>query len=324
MKHYRQFATRSVVWKPLAGVAAVLTTLTAAWGGAAHADADQDPVAKITELSHQVEQLAADMETAKLDLDRKMQVLAEVDRKHTEDLARFDAAQAELAGYQVTVNKLASAVYMGGRADDVNTILTATSPTDLIDGLAVQRAMATEMSGQMQGFRRFAEEARATEVASAQSAADARAAVDAAVALRSDLQAKQTTLQAQVTEVRAEVAMLSPDQRGALGALPASVVAALGPIAPVPTVGMGGLVPNARMLAQYVMATYPGVQSIGGVRSDPLPDHPSGRAIDIMITDMGLGDAINADIQSQAGRFGVAYTMWRVPDHFNHVHVTVS
>ena len=93
----------------------------------------------------------------------------------------------------------------------------------------------------------------------------------------------------------------------------------------VPTVGMGGLAPNARALAAYIINAYPGVQSIGGVRSDPFPDHPSGHAIDIMIgSDMGLGDAINADVQGQAGRFGVVYTMWRVANHFNHVHVTVS
>ena len=93
----------------------------------------------------------------------------------------------------------------------------------------------------------------------------------------------------------------------------------------VPTVGMGGLSPNAWNLAQYVMANYPGVQSIGGVRADSRPDHPSGHALDIMIgSNMGLGDAINADVQSQSGRFGVVYTMWRVPSHFNHVHVTVS
>jgi hypothetical protein len=88
---------------------------------------------------------------------------------------------------------------------------------------------------------------------------------------------------------------------------------------------MGGLVPNARALAAYIINAYPGVQSIGGVRSDPLPDHPSGHAIDIMIgSDMALGDAINADVQGQAGRFGVVYTLWRVANHFNHVHVTVS
>ena len=106
---------------------------------------------------------------------------------------------------------------------------------------------------------------------------------------------------------------------------PAAQQAAFGPGGGVPTVGMGGLVPNARALAAYIINTYPGVQSIGGVRSDPLPDHPSGHAIDIMTgPDMALGDAINADIQSQAGRFGVVYTMWRVANHFNHVHVTVS
>ena len=102
---------------------------------------------------------------------------------------------------------------------------------------------------------------------------------------------------------------------------PAVLQAALGP---VPTIGMGGLVPNAWALAAYISNTYPGVQSIGGVRSDPLPDHPSGHAIDIMIGwDMSLGDAISADVRNQAGRFGVSYTLWRVPNHFNHVHVTV-
>ena len=90
-------------------------------------------------------------------------------------------------------------------------------------------------------------------------------------------------------------------------------------------IGAGGLVLNARALTAYVFNTYPGVQSIGGVRSDPLPDHPSGHAIDIMIgSDMGLGDAINADIQGKARRFGVVYTLWRVANHFDHVHVTVS
>ena len=93
----------------------------------------------------------------------------------------------------------------------------------------------------------------------------------------------------------------------------------------VPLVGVSGLSPNARALMQYITASYPGVQSIGGVRADSRPDHPSGHALDIMIgSDMGLGDAINADVQSQTEHFGVQYTMWRVADHFNHVHVTVA
>ena len=91
----------------------------------------------------------------------------------------------------------------------------------------------------------------------------------------------------------------------------------------VPLVGGVGLCPNASNLAHYVIANYPGVQSIGGVRADRLPDHPSGHAIDIMVNDMSLGDTIAADIRSQIGRFGVSYVLWRVPDHFNHIHVTV-
>lgn len=88
---------------------------------------------------------------------------------------------------------------------------------------------------------------------------------------------------------------------------------------------MNGLCANARSLASYISEAYPAVQSIGGVRPDAKPDHPSGHALDIMIgSDMGLGDAINADVQSQSGRFGVRYTLWRVPDHFNHVHITVN
>lgn len=91
-----------------------------------------------------------------------------------------------------------------------------------------------------------------------------------------------------------------------------------------PLVGMNGVCPNAANLADYISNTYPGVQSIGGIRPDRLPDHPSGHAIDIMTgSNMGLGDSIAADIKSQTGRFGVKYVLWRVKDHFNHVHVTV-
>lgn len=95
------------------------------------------------------------------------------------------------------------------------------------------------------------------------------------------------------------------------------------PARAVPLVGGKGLVPNAAALANYVRANYPNVLSIGGVRSDPLPDHPSGHAIDIMVPNMSLGDAIHSDIKSQLQRFGVKYTLWRVAQHFDHIHVTV-
>jgi hypothetical protein len=107
--------------------------------------------------------------------------------------------------------------------------------------------------------------------------------------------------------------------------LAAAPLVAASPARAVPLVGGSGLVPNAANLASYVRANYPGVLSIGGVRADRLPDHPSGRAIDIMVGgDTGLGNAIHADILSQAGNFGVSYTLWQVAAHFDHIHVTVN
>ena len=108
-----------------------------------------------------------------------------------------------------------------------------------------------------------------------------------------------------------------------LMAVAATAVITAPTAAAVPLVGGGGLCPNASNLASYIMNNYPGVQSIGGVRSDPMPDHPSGHAIDIMVNDMSLGDAIAADVRGQSGNFGVNYVLWRVANHFNHVHVSV-
>lgn len=325
MKFHPPFVAKSVVSKPAVGAIVGLTLLGAVCGGAANADTTEDTLAKINDLSRQAEQLSKNMQTSQQDLDRKLQLLSDADRKHSEDLAALDAARAQLDAYQGSVNKLVAAVYMGGRSDGLNAILTATSPKNLIDDLALQRVMNTDMVDKVQGLRVASQQAQSLEVASAESAIDLKAAVDEAVALRADLLKKQSQLESQITAVKADYAMLPSPQRAALAAsISPSVEAALGRMPAIPTVGMGGLVPNARGLAAYIMAKYPGVQSIGGVRSDPLPDHPSGRAIDVMIGgDMSLGDAINADIQGQAARFGVSYTMWRVAAHFDHVHITV-
>jgi hypothetical protein len=91
-----------------------------------------------------------------------------------------------------------------------------------------------------------------------------------------------------------------------------------------PLVGGRGLVSNAANLASYIRNTYPGVLSIGGVRPDRLPDHPSGHALDIMVGgNTALGNAIHRDILTQRSNFGVRYTLWQVSAHYDHIHVTV-
>ena len=314
MNFDRSSVAKSVVRKQLTGVFAGFVAFSGVWSGVAAADPVQDNVVKFDELSKQAEQLIETVQSAQLDLDNKLRLQSEAEQRHANDLGALEAAKAQLAPRQGAVDQLAAAVYMGGRGDGASAILTAASPQSFIDRLAIERVMATTMSDELRNVRQAEQEARTIEAASAESAANARAAADAAAAVRADLRKKQSEVQTQVALLKTRYGMLTPAEQ-----------ALLGPGAAIPTVGMGGLVPNARVLAAYIIATYPGVQSIGGVRADALPDHPSGRAIDIMIgSDMGLGDAINADIQSQSGRFGVAYTMWRVANHFNHVHVTVG
>lgn len=111
-----------------------------------------------------------------------------------------------------------------------------------------------------------------------------------------------------------------------IAAVAAAAVLAAPTAQAVPIVGGQGLTPAAWALVNYIQANYPGVLSIGGVRHDPLPDHPSGRAIDIMVgANTALGNQIAADIQAQAGRFGVSYILWQSdPAHWDHVHVTVN
>ena len=291
-------------------------------GGTAYAEPTHDSVASLDDLARQSEELANSINVAQQDLNYKLELVRQADNRQANDLAALDAARAQLASYQGAVNNLASAVYMGGRTDVQTALLTAASPTNLIDKLSIQRVMATEMAEQMKSYRRVQDEAGIAAAASAMSAVQAKAAADEAAAVRADLRSKQAELQTQINEAKARYVLLPPAEQRAQAPSPA-VVAALGLTNPVPTVGMAGVVPNARALAAYIIATYPGVRSIGGVRADPIPDHPSGHAIDIMVDDMALGDVILADIHSQAARFGVDYTLWRVAAHFDHIHVRV-
>ena len=218
MKFDRTFLIERVLRRPAVSVVAGITVFAAVMSGSVHADPAEDGVAKLNELSRQAEQLTEAMHSAQLDLNNKLQAQAAAEQKHSDDLARADAAKSQLATYQGAVDKFAAAVYMGGRTDGLNAILTAESPQGLIDKMAVQKVMATEMSAQMQNYRRVNEEAVRAEADSAKSAADAKTAAEQAAAVRADLQRKQSQLQVQIAIVKSRYATLTPDQRTALAA----------------------------------------------------------------------------------------------------------
>jgi hypothetical protein len=103
----------------------------------------------------------------------------------------------------------------------------------------------------------------------------------------------------------------------------AAVVAAPSAHADIQLVGMVGLTPNAQALEAYVASTY-NPPSIGGVRPDALPDHPTGHALDFMVYgNTRLGNAIYGDLNSNKAAHSIKYCLWQVPHHYDHVHCTV-
>ncbi|MGV0744595.1 peptidoglycan hydrolase RipC [Mycolicibacterium sp. XJ870] len=220
MRHARAHRPASRFKRPVVGAIASLALFSGLLAGSVQADPAADALAKLNELSRQAEQTTEAMHSAQLDLNNKLAAQEAAEKKLADDQAAADLAKSQLATFQTSVNKVAAAQYMGGRTSGVDAILTADSPQNLIEQLAVQRVMATEMSAQMHNFRSVGAKAAAAEQASAKSAADAKTAAEQAAAVRADLQSKQSQLQVQISIVKSQYQALTPGQREALAAAP--------------------------------------------------------------------------------------------------------
>jgi hypothetical protein len=111
---------------------------------------------------------------------------------------------------------------------------------------------------------------------------------------------------------------------------------------PVGVASEQGLQVRTILTARSVSAAFPEIHQIGGVRPDPLPWHPMGLAIDVMIPNpesahgIELGNEIVAYVLRNADRFGIQDAIWRgvyyTPGgsqtsrlgHYDHVHVTTT
>ncbi|WP_163801017.1 peptidoglycan hydrolase RipC [Mycolicibacterium sediminis] len=220
-------------------VAALLTMLILSTGVIAadvRADPAADALAQLNELSREAEQTTEAMHSAQLSLDAAVAAQDVAERRNVNDLAAATVARAELTTYQGAVDEVAAAEYMDGPTDGLTGILTANSPQQLIEQLAVKNAMGTEMVTTMRRFREARARADTAERVSATSAAEARTAAEQASAVRAELQAKQSRLRSQIAAVKSRYDALTPDQRAALAALPPPVDAP----SPGPDVLAGG------------------------------------------------------------------------------------
>jgi hypothetical protein len=111
---------------------------------------------------------------------------------------------------------------------------------------------------------------------------------------------------------------------------------------PVGVASEQGLQVRTILTARSISATFPEIHEIGGVRPDPLPWHPLGLALDVMIPNpesahgIALGNEIVAYVLRNADRFGIQDAIWRgvyyTPGgaqssrlgHYDHVHVTTT
>ncbi len=106
-----------------------------------------------------------------------------------------------------------------------------------------------------------------------------------------------------------------------------------------------GLTPDAVKVHRALCVRFPQVSSFGGVRQGDFGEHGSGRAVDAMISDSGVGRRMATWLRANAKRLGVSEVIysqriwtvqrsgdgWRgmsdrgsaTANHYDHVHITV-
>jgi hypothetical protein len=144
----------------------------------------------------------------------------------------------------------------------------------------------------------------------------------------------------------------SPAEAQSLAALAANAPAAaqqfLVPLSPGPAPEQG-LQVKTIWAARVISVLFPQIKTIGGYRQDPLPWHPNGLAIDVMIPNfhtpegIELGNQIAGFALANAKRWGVLHVIWRqkyypgigagswtadygneTANHYDHVHIATN
>jgi len=87
--------------------------------------------------------------------------------------------------------------------------------------------------------------------------------------------------------------------------------------------GFGGVASHVAQ-AGHLLEEMFGVEDVIGVASrpgNPTSDHPRGYALDFMV-DRSTGDALAAYAEENSEALSVSYVLWRVADHYDHVHIS--
>lgn len=263
--------------------------------------------------------------------------------------AQLGSLQVESASPTPSASPSRSAEAKGTRyaTEDVNIRAKASASSDKIG--EVKRGESVSITGKSdKGFTEITQSGRAgwisTEFLSASApsasapseSATAKASKTASKAETTKADEKKTTAPAKTTTKAA--APKAPTAQAPKSEAPAATGSSSCPRLP-------GVTANTEKVHQAVCAKYgSGVSSYLGVRPDSDVEHPSGRAVDIMITNNSTGWAIANYVRANAGSFGVTEVIfdqkiwttqrasegWRsmsdrgsvTANHRDHVHVS--
>ncbi|MDJ0006519.1 transglycosylase SLT domain-containing protein [Gordonia alkanivorans] len=87
-------------------------------------------------------------------------------------------------------------------------------------------------------------------------------------------------------------------------------VAAGQKLSPMP--GEGGLQAIGQLMRRLIFKLWPKIKDIGGYRQDDYEEHPSGRALDVMVgSDKKTGDQVNAFAHANSPKFPLQHSIWQ-------------
>lgn len=92
-----------------------------------------------------------------------------------------------------------------------------------------------------------------------------------------------------------------------------------------PSAGFNGVASHVARAGHHLQEQF-GVEDVGGVAKrpgNPSSDHPRGYALDFMV-DRSTGDALAAYAEEHAEALGIKYILWRVANHYDHVHISFT
>lgn len=293
-----------------------------------------------------VAQARADLDAAQREYDAAAALRAALLKANDDAVSGEQSARRELGN-------LARYAYTSGPTEWtlIESILEADSPRDALERAAMTQRLATAADG----------------------------AWDRAVAAVADLQQRIRQSGARVVAARADLAdaeqelrALQRQQEAIAGALQGDVFAEGDGVRAIEELcgnsddplcersgwAEGLLTRDAVWLMRTVRQRWPEIETSGGYRAaDRYPDHPSGRAVDVMVPDAGrsvegaaVGDEIAAYFMERADQYGIMYMIWQqrvwvngrdpiappqqwrmmgdrgdwTSNHMDHVHITVS